>query len=353
MRRIRRSRAVLLSTFVAPLAFTVIVVFALGGSTEPRMVEVGVVATSSSPLVSAAIEQMTSSDELVGLVEWERPASESAATEAVREQELGAAILVGVVDDEIELTVIGGEDPIADGLASTIADEVAVESAAVALGVPASDRTDVAKRLVVTMPGGRSLEPAVYWGPALGIFFILLSLGHAASRHVDDVRRQVAHRVTATVGSVTAVGFGRALVAGALGTASLLTMALGTQLLFGRAWGSWPQVVVVAAASGLAAAGIGSLVAAIARTPAQAQSLSAIAAFVLGIGGGTFSPPGSVAVAGQFTRWFPSTLALDAFTVVVTTGRSSGLAAPVSALVAIGVALFAVAAFVSDARRLT
>ena len=342
--RLLRRRGALAMTFAFPVLVSTVVVFALGSAGDPGPSEIGWVATSSDRSVAQFVDRVIGAPELDKFVSWTRVASAADAAAAVRDEQLAAGIVARPAEapgGPAELVVLGDEDPVASGVAATIVDEYRVGYTAALMafesGVAVPVRTG--ETLTLTSPGGRSLDAAVYWGPALGAFLVLLGMGHAAHRQVDDRQRGISGRVASTVTPRGAVVVGRSLATTVIGTSVLLVMAASTRLLYGRSWGPWPTVALVALATALAVAGAGALIATLARSPGQAQSATAVAAFVLALGGGSFTPLGSGSEPGAIARWLPTSLSLDAFSVTATTGGGTGLLVPVAALVATGLVL--------------
>ena len=356
--RLQRRRGVLGLTFLFPVLVSAVVVFALGSAEPAEPSAIGWVATSPAPSVAQFVDRVVGADELDGLVSWTPVASVPDAEAALRSERLGAVIVVRPGQGPsapAELEVLGDEDPLASGVAATIVDEYRVSYATAAMafegGVALPERTN--DPLALTAPGGRSLDAAVHWGPALGAFLVLLGMGHAAHRQVDDRQRGISDRVASTVTPRGAVVVGRSLAATTIGASVLLVMAASTRLLFARSWGPWGTIGMVALATAVAVAGVGALIAALARSPGQAQSLTAVAAFVLALGGGSFTPLGSGSEPGEIARWLPTSLSLEGFSAVTTGGSSHDALGPVGALLAIGLVLLPVAAVLADVRGRT
>lgn len=332
--RLVRHRAALLTTFVMPAAIAAILVLALGGTDDVDPVTLAVVDDGDA---SAALftESVVGNSELDGVVVWETWTDADAAIAAADREEIGAVIVIGPAGPTglPTLTVGGDESPIATGIAAIIVDTFNVRAAA---GAP--DATS-GLTMAIEAPGGASLDASVFWGPALGAFFLLMSLGYAAHRQVEDRRNGVLDRVASTVASPFAVAAGRSAASGLVGTVSLLALATTSQVVFGRPWGSWPQVLLVAAATSIAVAGIGSVLAGFARSGGQAQTLATVIAFLFGMAGGSFSPPGA-ATLSSLGRLTPNALSLDAFNAVSTTGSTADLAVPVSGLLAMAAVTF-------------
>lgn len=347
-RRITRDRRALVLMFVLPLVIASIVVFALSGEDDSRTVSIGWVAAADDPSVDRFVDEVVDHPQLDGLVHWEQLPSARVARARVTQADPGAAIVVAAAPSALEparLELVAAEDPLAAGIAATVIDEYRVgHAAAVAsLGAEAPlPEPGSAVTMAIEAPEGGSLDAAVHWGPALGAFFVLLGVGHAAHRQVEDRQRDITGRLRSTPTGVAPVVVGRALAATAVGASSLLVMAGATGVLFGRAWGPWPQLVVVAAGTALAMAGVGAVIAVLVRTPGDAQSVTALVTFGLAIAGGTFSPPGTPAVWAAVGDWLPTKLSLDAFNAATTTAQWGDLVRPVAALCVTGLVLLAV-----------
>jgi hypothetical protein len=341
--------------FVAPVAVAAIIVFALGGTDDMGPAEIGWVVTDADASTEQFVAGVIEDAELAPFVTWRSLPDRAAAQQAVADEELGAVIIIAPPASPgaaPALEVVGDDNPIASGVAATIVDgfRVAHGANAIAAQEGIGPLTVAATALEFSSPGGASVDVSVHWGPAIGAFFLLLSMGYAAHRQVADRQQGVAGRVASTPVPPAATMIGRALAAATLGTASLVVMASSAQLLFGRAWGSWGQVLAVAAATAFAVAGIGTLLASLAKTPAQAQTFTAVASFGLAIGGGSFTPPSAASEPGAIARWFPTTLSLDGFSVITTTGHVPDLVVPVVALAATGLVLFFAATAVANRR---
>ena len=346
MRRTGRDRRALVLVFAMPVLIGSIVVHALGSTEDLSPVTIGWVASSTDASVELFRGEVVERDALAGVVEWRRFATEADAADAVAAEDPGAAIVVGAASTAggpAELRLLADEDPVAAGVAATVIDRYRVAHAAVTMAARSGDplpALDDAATLEVTAPAGASLDAAVHWGPALGVFFVLLAMGHAAHRQVEDRHRDISARLASVPSGSAPIVAGRALAATSIGAASLLLMAATTALVFGRAWGPWPQLVAVASATALAVAGVGAVIAGVSTTAGRAQSLTTLAAFGLGIAGGSFSPLGSSAPSG-IAGWLPTSLSLDAFGTATTTARWPDLVVPLAALIATGLALFA------------
>lgn len=347
VRRTVRDRRTLILVFLMPAVIATIVVYALSADEDAGPVTIGWVTASDDASVDLFRQRVVDSDDLAGVVEWRRFTSERIAAQGVAAAEPGAAIVVRPpsTGGAVELRLLAAEDPVAAGVAATIIDRYRVGHAVATMAAEAGAPTPTGERALgvpVTAPAGASLDAAVHWGPSLAVFFVLLAMGHAAHRQVEDRHRDVVARLGAVPCGPAPIVIGRSLAATSIGAASLLTMAATTRVVFGRAWGPWPQLVIVAGATALAVAGIGAVIAAWSTTPGRAQSLTALAAFGLAIAGGGFSTLGSNGAPTGLAKWLPTSLSLDAFGTATTTARWGALVVPLMVLAGTGVVLSAV-----------
>jgi ABC-2 type transport system permease protein len=120
----------------------------------------------------------------------------------------------------------------------------------------------------------------------------------------------------------------------AVGLASMVVLVAATTVLMRISWGDPVGVAMLVVAGVLAATGVTSLVASVARTPDQAGSWGAIVAVLLGLIGGAFFPlsqAGGVAAAASLASphaWFLRGL-----------GELAGGGGPASVLPAVGAML--------------
>jgi linearmycin/streptolysin S transport system permease protein len=190
----------------------------------------------------------------------------------------------------------------------------------------------------VTTPGGGRLDAATHYGPAVGLFFVLVTLGFAAAELAGDRARGIVERVAATSAPRGAVLAGRAAAAVAIGGLSLGTLAFAMAAGFGEGWGPPVSVAAVSVAVLAAMTGIAAAVAAFARTPDQAWALAAVVSFACALGSGSFAPPGT-ASRPAWAALSPTTDALDAYALATTEHAGLAALAPsLAALVAVGAA---------------
>ena len=109
------------------------------------------------------------------------------------------------------------------------------------------------------------------------------------------------------------------------------------QVLFGAGWGPPATVAALVLATSFAYAGLAAVIAAVVRTPGQAQGVAAAVAFLLALASGSFTPPGAAVLHLPLAGVLPSTVALDGFALATTERAGLGEVAPaLVALVEVG-----------------
>jgi ABC-2 type transport system permease protein len=158
-------------------------------------------------------------------------------------------------------------------------------------------------------------DPAAYFGPSMAILFLFLSVGQGARSLLVEQREGTLARVRTSPVPFAAVLLGKSGAVVVTGLVTLLVMWGVTGLALGADWGDPVAVLVLIVASVLAVAGIGALVAGLARTDAQAEGWTAVVTFTLALLGGNFITPGALPDAlRRLSLLTPNGWALRGFT---------------------------------------
>ena len=172
-----------------------------------------------------------------------------------------------------------------------------------ALGEPVPDAATLgAIDLPVTVEAegtGGDVSPAAYFGPAMGIFFLFLTIGTVAGDLLTDERTGVIDRIRGGPVGAAALLAGKGLAVVVTGVTSLVVIWVATSLLLGADWGDPAGVLVLIVSAALAVAGIAGLLAALARTEQSAATLATAVALVFALLGGSFLPTGELPEAVQ------------------------------------------------------
>jgi ABC-2 type transport system permease protein len=326
-----RNRSFVSQAVVGPIVLAAIISLAFGGGSLVDTT-IGVVDADGSDASRGLVSglEQASSDEL----RFETVDSVEAARPRVADDDLGAAIVVPAgfaaalaSADPASLEVLtSSDDPIsadvARSVAATVADRADAARLAVAtsgvLGTPPPDADalaaiDLPVTVDVTGTGG-DVSPAAYFGPAMGLLFLFLSVGVMARDLLVDERTRLIDRLRAGPVGDSAILVGKGVSVLAIGVSSLLVIWAVTSLALDADWGDPLGVLVLIVAAALAVAGIAGLIAAVARTEQQADTLATTLAFVFALVGGAFIPPGLMPAALRALSLFtPTGAALHGF----------------------------------------
>lgn len=362
LRRWVRQPSAVVAALVAPMAVASLVSLALGGEASIDGT-VAVVDLDRGPAATAFVEDALGEARVAEMLAVRDVDTRAEAARLVEDESVAAAVVLpagmteGLATGAARPEVLRPVEPsIAAELVDLVVDVFETRARTTGAALEATGRPlPTSPGLVVApvAPGGQALDAATHFGPAIGLFFVMLALGFAVDGHVADRRRGLVDRVAATPASATAVAAGRSLAALAIGCVSLVVTAATMQLAFGRSWGPAASVVAIAVAVAVAFAGLAALVAGLVRTPGQAQGLTVALAFGMALASGSFTPPGTATGRPPFAELLPTTMALDGFALTTTEGAGLGALAPtLGGLVAVGLAGFlATAALASRSAR--
>jgi len=367
LRRRLRDRSLLILGVAAPLLLAFIISAAFGSGGGGFEATIAVADDDRSPMSSGLVEGLQQAE--TGPLRIVTAPGGRAARQVVEEEGAAAAIVVptgfaaGIErGTPVPLTVI--VDPskalvgsIAEAVADGIAARIDTARLAVATAIEAGGADPAA-----LIADAASLEPAIdiaddfgsgtneldlgaYFGPSMAILFLFFTIGGAARSLLTERHQGTLTRVRAAPIADGQVLAGKSVAAVALGLLSVAVLWGATAVLLGADWGDPGGVVVLSIATVLAVAGVGALLAALARTDAQAEAYTTMAAFTLALLGGNFLGPGNKpALLERLALFTPNGWALRGFTELSIDGADlSGVIGPVVVLVSIGAACGAVA----------
>ncbi len=354
LRRWRRQRVAVATALVLPLAMAALVSLALGQTVGEFSTRFAVVDHDRGPAGRAFVERALADPALRGVVAVDEVGSDAEARDLLDRGRVEAVVVLprglggSLAGGEPAGIVVRGraDSSIARGLAQLVVDQYESRAGAAALaaartGAEPAGPWPLTVRL--TAPGGGRLDAATHYGPAIGLFFVLVTLGFAAAALAGDRGTGIVDRVAATPAPLGAVLAGRATTAVAIGGLSLGTLAVAMAVGFGEGWGPPASVAAVTVAVLAAMTGIAAALAAFARTPEQAWALATATAFACALASGSFSPPGA-ASRPAWAAVSPVTPALDAYALATTEHAGLVALAPsLAALAAFGAAGLAVA----------
>ena len=136
----------------------------------------------------------------------------------------------------------------------------------------------------------RQASMATFYGAAMAIMFVFFATQYGALALLGERRDGTLNRLLAAPVRPAAIVLGGSLAGMVLGLVAMTTMVVATTLLVHAAWGPPALLAVLLLAAVIAATGISTLVATMARTVEQAGGLNAIVALSLAAIGGVFIP---------------------------------------------------------------
>jgi ABC-2 type transport system permease protein len=262
----------------------------------PTLVERGFVTVGSYPDEQAA-RAAVEDDEVA--VTWVLPAG---LTEGVVAGEGGSIDLLANPDHLLSSAVARG---IAEGFAAQI------DRAALAVGTGQTyaqgalepQQVDRITELALSEAGLVGIDELVaehqrlpessYLAAGMAIFFLFFTVSFGVNGFLAERQEGTLPRLLAAPLRPVAVHVAKAMGAFVMGVASMVVLAIASDLLLDAPWGPAGGVAVLIVAAVIAALGVMVLVASFARTAEQSGNLLAIVAMILGISGGVFFPVGT------------------------------------------------------------
>ncbi len=261
--------------------------------------------------------------------------NEAAAADAVRAGSVGAAIVIpaGLTTNveagkAAQVRILGREYSVAVEIArsavSRFADDVGsvqlMVATTAATGGTVDQATIAQAQAAVADPGPIEVNEtatarlqaslATFYGAAMAIMFVFFATQYGSLALLSDRETGTMPRLLAAPVRPGSIIFGASLAGLALGLVSMTVLWVATTLFVHASWGSPPLVALLILAAVIAAMGISTVVATLAKTPRQAGGLNSIVALVLAAIGGVFIPlsqaPEGLVFVSQITPhyWF-------------------------------------------------
>jgi ABC-2 type transport system permease protein len=183
-----------------------------------------------------------------------------------------------------------------------------------------------------------------YLAPGMALLFLMYTVSNGGRTILAERHEGTLPRLLATPTPAAQVLGGKLLGIFLTGLAQVGILIVASTLLFGLKWGDPLAVFLLVAAVAAGATGWGSLLAAVAKTPAQVSSAGTAMMLMFGVLGGSFGfnfpLPGWLQIAGKAT---PNSWGLEGFTALGSGGALADVATPIAALLVMAAVLFAVA----------
>jgi ABC-2 type transport system permease protein len=316
LRRRLRNRSFVIQALVGPIVLATIISLAFGGG-DDFDATIGLVDADGSAASEGFVAGVVEAD--AGSLEFVALDTAREARDQVEGGDLGAAVVVPAgftaslqTAEPGRLEVLTTSDravsaEVAKAVASGFVDRAnaarlaALTAAAGGTPPPGPGQmaaVDLPVEVATTGTGGDA-SPAAYFGPAMGLLFLFLSVGAVARDLLTDQRTGLLDRLRAGPVSDATILAGKGLAVVVTCVASLLVIWLVTSLLLGADWGDPPAVALLLVAVSLTIGGVAGLVAGVARTDQSAETLASVVGFVFAMIGGAFIPPGALPEALQ------------------------------------------------------
>ena len=307
-----RDRSILVIGFVAPISIAALMNFAFGGVVGFNFT--AAIVDEDGGLAAASVLEIFDDPDLAEVVTVERYDTSDAARQAVIDGDVDAALVIpaGFSDSaqdlgaSVDLVVFTSVDAdIAGEVLTSIASSITsrfntgrvVASAALANGVDPATVIELAAaaggaepaEIVASVPtGAEPIEPVSYFAPAMGILFVLFSIGFSARSFSSEREAGTLDRIAAAPVPSGVVLAGKSLATFLFSLTSLLVLTTASAFLFGASWGNPIGVVVLCIAMSVSVVALTMIVIALARTERQADGIASMVTFGLAIIGGNF-----------------------------------------------------------------
>ena len=362
-----RDRSAIILGVVAPLMIAALMSLAFRG-TETIHLTLGVV-DSDHGVVAAGLLNALHSPGLKDLVTVVPEASNATASAAVRAGRTGAALVIPAgftasISGPHPLsltTLINVNNTLAAQIASSIAQsfvaQVNADRLSVATAVAGGQSQASASAALVaahlSLPvqaverafGAKELKTISYYGPSMGIFFLLFTVSFTSRNFFVDRDQGMLERMLAAPVRPRSVLLGKVLSAFVFGVVSLSIIVAVTTFAFGADWGNPLAAGLLSLAMVLAITATAALVIGVAHTQRQAEGISSFVVFGLALLGGNFvfvsvTPP----IMQRLALLTPNGWALRGYTDLATTGGGLAVAAmPIAAILVYTIVVGAVA----------
>jgi ABC-2 type transport system permease protein len=311
-----RDRSAIMLAVVVPLALAAIFSVLFGPSSTPSPFAYAVSDRDGSDLSRAFTTEVLGELDARGIVTvTELPAAQARAR--VRDGGLDAAFVfpAGFAEDvrsegPVSLQVIGSLDAatasdVARSVATSYVDGLNAARVAVAAmtqadpGLTPAEVQAVAQQtvhgaapvaLADASATARLLDTKTYFAAGMAVFFLMFTVQFGVSSLIEERTEGTLPRLLAAPVNRSSIVAGKLLTSVVLGVVSISVLVLGTSVLLGASWGNPVGVGLLIVAGVLAATGITSVIASLARTAEQAGSWQAVVAVTLGVLGGAFFP---------------------------------------------------------------
>jgi ABC-2 type transport system permease protein len=371
-----RDRSVLIYGLVVPLALMYVFNLTFGGTEDLELQPVTVAAAvpPGDQLAASVVRALAASKALEIAVE------EVAADEAAARVAAGDSDLALVVPEGFAAQVMAGNGPavevtesaeaglesdivlsVVDGVLAELAAGSVAAAAAAEAGVPQDRLNAVAQRVADQGPAiglveGRASDEQLSTSGALVAgqagLFLLFTVGFGVLSLVAEREQGTLARLRSMpmpAGLVVAAKALSGFLLGVVSTAVLLTLG---SLFFDVSFGSPVAAAVLVLSAVAAGTSLTFIVARVARTSEQANTVQSIVALVLGIAGGAFFPITASGLAGRLVDLNPIAAFTRGLGITSGGGGLSDIGAPVTVMLGFAVVAWLASRLLPDRGQL-
>lgn len=396
LKLIFRDRAALMFMLLAPFLLTIGMGFVTGrfsgGSTGLSDIPVVIVNQDGKELGNA-LEDLFNSAELAELMEPTVSSNPEAARQAIDDNEASAAIIIPtgftasiipeggsfLEADAASPTAVQIEvytnpsSPTSAGIVTAIVDEFIsrveegrtssmttivqlLASGVVSPGAMGQEiqalfgNFEQSESTAITLKTNKQGSDAVefdmlsYFAPGMALMFLMYTVSYGGRSILAEKTQGTLPRLMISPTHTTQILGGKVLGIFLTGIAQIGILILASTMFFQVQWGDPLGMIVLIIAAVFGASGWGMIITALSRTPAQVSSTGSAVMLIFGILGGSFinleqMPP----FLRTISKITPNAWGLDGFTTLALGGTLKNLVEPITALIVMGLVLFAVA----------
>ncbi len=344
LRQRLRDRSAIIFAVVTPLGLALAFASVIPDFNPAYHTTIAVVDSDGGHMARILVDDVLGSLVKANIVSLDKVDSPAAARQQVDDEKAGAAVVIPAgfsaaigSGQRAEVTILGGPSPTAREIARAAVTRFANDIGTVELTIQTLGATGgsvdpsaiQAAQAVLQTPSPiavadttaakRQAGLATFYGAAMAIMFVFFATQYGAFAVLSERREGTLNRLLAAPVSPAAIILGASLAGFGLGLIAMTVLAVATTLFVHASWGPPALVAVLLVSAVVAAMGISSLVATLAKTVEQAGSLNAIVALCLAAIGGVFIPlsqtPELLSQISQITphAWFLR--AIDTMTV--------------------------------------
>ncbi|MEK7326604.1 MAG: ABC transporter permease, partial [Chloroflexota bacterium] len=265
---------------------------------------------------------------------------------------LGAGVVQSIVDEfvsRVEVGRVSGQVAVTQLVTNGLIAPQDAEAAAQVIGQRQAENLNtslIALRRTSDSEGAAPIEFDIlaYLAPGMALLFLMYTVSNGGRTILAERADGTLPRLLATPTTAAQVLGGKLFGIFLTGAAQVGILVLASSLFFGLRWGDPLAVFLLIVAAAAGATGWGSLLAAVAKQPAQVSSIGSAMMLLFGILGGTFGNniplPGWLQTVSKIT---PNAWGLEGFSALGSGGTLADIVAPITALFVMAAVLFAVA----------